>query len=115
MPKNKVQFQKGLSLADFLADYGTDAQCERALFAMRRPDGLECPCGSRSFCRPKRRAFQCNRCKRQVSLLAGTIFQSTKLPLRIWFLAIYLLSHAKNGRNHDSCVEGCGGGWSGVA
>ena len=43
------------------------------------------------------RVFQCNRCKRQVSLPAGTIFQSTKLPLNAWFLAIYLLTQARNG------------------
>jgi hypothetical protein len=30
-------------------------------------------------------------------LIAGTVFQSTKLPLTIWFLAIYLVSQAKTG------------------
>ena len=35
MPKNKVQFQKGLSLTQFLQDYGSEAQCEQALFAAR--------------------------------------------------------------------------------
>ncbi len=99
MPKNKVQFQKGLSLTAFLALYGSASQCEKALVQMRWPDGLCCPaCGSHSFCcLHTRRVFQCNRCKRQVSLLAGTIFQSTKLPLPLWFLAIYLLAQAKNG------------------
>jgi len=33
MPKNKVQFQKGMSLSDFQAQYGTEAQCDQALFA----------------------------------------------------------------------------------
>ena len=36
--------------------------------------------------------LQCNRCKRQTSLTAGTLFARTHLPLRIWFLAIYLLT-----------------------
>ena len=45
MPKNKVQFQKGLSLTQFLQDYGSEAQCEQALFAARWPDGLNCPRG----------------------------------------------------------------------
>jgi len=31
MAKNKVQFQKGYSLSEFLADYGTEAQCQQAL------------------------------------------------------------------------------------
>lgn len=100
MPKNKVQFQKGLSLPQFLADFGTESQCEQALFQARWPQGLAClRCAGTSFCRlsSRRASFQCNHCKRQVSLLAGTIFQATKLPLTTWFLAMYCLSQAKNG------------------
>ena len=100
MPKNKVQFPKGLSLSPFLEHYGSEPQCEQALFEARWPDGLACPrCGSHKFCRlsSRRATFQCNRCKRQLSLLAGTLFQATKLPLTSWFLAIYLLSQTKNG------------------
>ena len=41
--------------------------------------------------------YQCNRCKQQVSLTSGTLFAQTKLPLRTWFLAIYLLTQHKNG------------------
>ena len=33
MPRNQVQFQKGMSLAEFLARYGTEAQCAQALCA----------------------------------------------------------------------------------
>ena len=100
MPKNKVQFQKGLSLPQFLADFGSEQQCEQALFDARWPNGLACPrCGSAKFCRlaTRRATFQCNHCKRQVSLLAGTLCQATKLPLTTWFLAMYCLSQAKNG------------------
>ncbi len=59
---------------------------------------IDCPrCGGARFCRlsTRRATFQCNHCKRQVSLLAGTVFQATKLPLR--FLAIYFLSQTKSG------------------
>ena len=41
--------------------------------------------------------YQCNRCKTQVSVTAGTIFHSTKLPLTVWFAAIHLVVTAKNG------------------
>ena len=41
--------------------------------------------------------FQCNRCKKQTSPTAGTIFHATKLPLRLWFAAIHLIVTAKNG------------------
>ena len=35
MPMNRVQFQPGLSMPEFLTRYGTDAQCEAALQAAR--------------------------------------------------------------------------------
>jgi len=35
MAMNKIQFQAGLSLHEFLRQYGTEAQCEAALFAAR--------------------------------------------------------------------------------
>ena len=44
-----------------------------------------------------RKLFQCNRCKKQVRLTAGTVFQDTKLPLTAWFTAIYHLAQGKNG------------------
>jgi ribosomal protein L37AE/L43A len=98
MSKNMVQFQRGLSLKEFLAQYGTEAKCERALFAWRWPDGFVCPeCGYRGACLLGRGLYQCHRCHHQTSLTAGTLFASTKLPLTKWLLAIYLVTQAKNG------------------
>jgi hypothetical protein len=44
-----------------------------------------------------RKTFQCNTCHHQTSLIAGTLFEGTKLALTVWFLAIYLISQAKTG------------------
>ena len=44
-----------------------------------------------------RALYQCSGCRHQVSLTAGTILDSTKLGLRTWFLAMYLLTQTKNG------------------
>jgi hypothetical protein len=41
--------------------------------------------------------FQCQACRHQTSLIAGTVMQGTKLTLTVWFLAIYLISQAKTG------------------
>jgi len=46
MPKNRIQFQRGLSLPEFLSTYGTEEHCRKALFQFRWPKGLFCPeCG----------------------------------------------------------------------
>ncbi len=69
------------------------------LFNLRWPDGFKCPnCGHPKHCKlAARPVYQCNKCHHQASLTAGTIFASTKLPLTIWFLAIYLITQVKNG------------------
>jgi hypothetical protein len=43
------------------------------------------------------RFFSAKPRRHQTSLIAGTVMQSTKLPLTVWFLAIYLISQAKTG------------------
>ena len=101
MAMNRIQFQHGLSMPEFLKDYGTEVQCEQALEAARWPNGFCCPrCGHTAHYVLRdgiRKVFQCNACRHQASLIAGTVFQGTKLPLTIWFLAIYLISQAKTG------------------
>lgn len=100
MPQNPIQFQKGLSLPDFLKTYGTEEQCEPVLESWRWPGGFVCPsCGRRHEpVRLRTRALlQCRHCHHQASLTAGTIFAATKLPLTTWFLAMFLLTQQKNG------------------
>lgn len=99
MARNKVQFQKGISLNEFLRNYGTEDQCFDALLAWRWPQGFQCPhCGHDQSCQlTTRKLQQCNHCHRQTSVTAGTIFESTKLPLTIWFQALYLITQDKKG------------------
>ena len=101
MAMNQIQFQPGMSLFELFERYGTEEQCEAALEQARWPDGFRCPrCAAAQHCvlRTKgRKTFQCNACHHQTSLIAGTVFEGTKLALTVWFLAIYLISEAKTG------------------
>jgi transposase-like protein len=100
MAMNRIQFQPGLSLSEFLHNYGTEAQCEAVLEKARWPGGFTCPdCESPSHCvvwHGSVKTFQCNRCHRQITLTARTIFHSSKLPLVKWFQASYFLTQTKN-------------------
>ena len=102
MAMNRVQFQAGLSMREFMARYGTEAQCAAAwrpsagrwVFAVR-----PAACGGaehRTFDRAGRRYGRCGACRHQTTVIAGTIFAATKLPLTVWFLAIHLLTQATN-------------------
>ena len=99
MKKNVVQFQEGFSLPDFFEKYGTEEQCQEALFEWRWPSGFVCPeCGHAYHCVLKtNKLYQCYHCHHQTSLISGTIFADTKLPLTTWFLAIFLVTQTKNG------------------
>ena len=99
MARNAVQFQKGLSEPEFERCYGTEEQCRAVVIAARWPQGFECPgCGSqRRSMVTSRDLFQCSDCRLQTSPTAGTIFASTKLPLRTWFRALYHMTQTKQG------------------
>jgi transposase-like protein len=99
MARNSVQFQKGLGEAEFHDLYGSEEQCQEAVFAWRWPQGFVCPdCGGRDHSVVKTRAlYQCASCRRQTSLTAGTIFAASKLPLRTWFRAMDHLTQGKGG------------------
>lgn len=101
MAQNKIQFQPALSLPEFFRRYGTVEQCEKALEEARWPEGFRCPrcqgCAAWSCRRGKQPLRLCAGCGYQCSLTAGTLLQDTKLPLTTWFLAMQLISGAKNG------------------
>lgn len=99
MARNRIQFQKGLSEAQFQALYGSEEKCRALVIGWRWPDGFVCPkCSGTAYCiTGTRHLFQCNACRRQTSPMAGTIFNSTKLPLTVWFRAMYLITQTKQG------------------
>jgi transposase-like protein len=99
MAINAVQFQQGLSLAQFMRDFGTEAKCYRALYRSRWPRGFRCPaCDGHWRCRFRREGrvyYQCRTCRHQTTLTSGTLFQHSHLPLTTWMLALYLLTSTK--------------------
>ena len=116
MAMNRVQFQRGTSLAVFLERYGSEEQCETALVKQRWGAGFCCDrCtanGFRSFRRGSLLYRECVDCGRQISLLVGTLFEHTRLSLTKWFLALYLLTQSKTnmaalelGRHMDVCYR----------
>ena len=107
MARNKVQFQKGLSFADFNERYGTEDQCHDALVKWRWPDGFVCPkCDGRRHSHLKpRRLYQCTACGLQTSARWGTLLHKSRTPLAKWFLAIHLMTSAKNDISAHYCPE----------
>jgi transposase-like protein len=97
---NRIQYQPGLPMLEFFDNYGSQEQCEELVRAWRWPQGFVCPRCSQTwhseFRRGARLYFQCSACRYQCSLVSGTIFESSKLALPKWFLAMHLITQAKN-------------------
>ena len=53
-------------------------------------------CGAYNF-KNQNKTFKCKNCNKIYSYKTGTIFENTKIPMRKWFIAIYLFSSHKKG------------------
>src|SRR3569833_1111323 len=86
-------------MPSFLARFGTDEQCREYLFTACWPNGFRCAaCGhDDAYALRTKIVYECVACRKQRSLLAGTIFEQTKTGLAKWFLAIYLVTSSKGG------------------
>jgi hypothetical protein len=88
------------SLPEFEARFPDEAACARWLFESRWPEGFRCPgCGHAKGWELDRGTLlvECARCHRQTSVTAGTVLHRSHLPLRLWFLAAWLVATHKNG------------------
>jgi transposase-like protein len=96
--RNPIQFGKGLSLSEFQERFGTEEQCRQAVIAWRWPYGFVCPaCGGRDHAIVgKRLLYLCDGCRKQSSVIAGTVFENSLLPLTKRFQAAWLITQSKN-------------------
>lgn len=102
-----------MNLLDVIDDYGDDESCRAYLEELRWPNGVRCPrCESDSVSRiHDRKQFDCNSCRYQFSVTAGTLFHDSHLPLRKWFLAIYLICESKKGISSKQLQRTLGGSY----
>jgi len=75
-----------------------EASCRDYLIALRWPDGPVCPrCGQCKGVAIRRALWRCSACRYEVSIMVGTVFQDSKLPLTVWFRAMWQITSQKNG------------------
>lgn len=78
--------------------FAEDQACRQYLFALRWPEGFVCPrCGGQVAWPMARGLWLCGGCRYQASVIAGTIFQDSHLPLTTWFRAMWQITSQKNG------------------
>ena len=87
------------SLMQVMEYFSNEKVCREYLEQMRWADSVKvCPhCQSSKKIYTMKHTYKCSECKRQFSLTKGTIFERTHVPLKKWFVAIYLLTEHKKG------------------
>jgi transposase-like protein len=86
------------TLGEFDARFSSEEACRAYLFQLRWPDGFVCPrCQATTAWGTKRALIVCGFCGYQTSVTAGTIFEGTHKPLRMWFHAIWWVTSQKTG------------------
>jgi hypothetical protein len=93
-----------MTLNEVKRRFSTDDACKAYLVQKRWPHGVRCArCGSEKVkdLAPKRPwSWQCRQCAKngyRFSVLAGTIYENTNVPLPLWFQVINLMLTAKKG------------------
>ena len=91
------------STGEFLAWFVSDADCLDYLEWLRWPDGFVCPaCAQLGGWRLGDGRFWCSGWGVRTSVTAGTIFDRTRTPLTVWFMACWLFASQKDGVSAQS-------------
>jgi transposase-like protein len=94
--KNILDFK---TLAEFLEYFKDEETCREHFAAIRFANGEYCPhCGHTeiyTFSNGKR--YRCAKCRQDFTIKTGTVFGESKVPLKKWFIAIYLMSTTSKG------------------
>ena len=88
-PKTALEFEEW---------FASEEACRKYLEHLRWPEGFRCPgCGGTQAWAMGRRLLRCRGCDLQTSVTARTLFQDTRKPLRLWFRALWYVTHQKQG------------------
>lgn len=87
------------NLPDFMARFPDEDACRAYFETIRFAGGDFCPhCDHKKINRfSDGKRYRCASCRRDFTIKTGTLFGESKLPIRTWFLAIYLLTTSKKG------------------
>ena len=94
-----IDFTQFDSLFSVMEYFTTDQICKQTIAQSRWSDGdVVCPyCGGHHCHLCKDNRYLCKHCNHKFNVTVGTIFENTKISLRKWFIAMYLISSHKKG------------------
>lgn len=86
------------TFGEFRAWFPDDEACRLYLERIRWPDGPRCPrCSPSEVWTMKPPFYRCAACRHDFTATAGTLFADTRLPLSLWFEAMWYVVNQKHG------------------
>jgi len=89
------------TINDFNRQFPDDAACLEHLKEQRFPGGIahceKCKEDRKHYRINGRPVYSCDHCGTQISPMAGTIFEHSSTPLRLWYYAMYLMASTRCG------------------
>ena len=88
-PKNQMEFENS---------FNTDEQCLTYLYKITYENGFECKfCSGKEYWQNKRNVLICKKCKQETTVLSGTIFHKSQVPLHLLFRMLWYIIVQKKG------------------
>lgn len=85
-------------MQDFIDRFATEEACRQYVATVRWGGIPACPhCGSVELWNVRRGVLKCKECRRDISITAGTVFGDSRIPLRLWFQALWCMVSQKHG------------------
>ncbi len=91
---------KSMNIIEFINHFPNEESCDSFLKVYRENCGIYCKtCESKpkQYWFSGKKFFECSKSRRRTSLKAGTVMESSKLPLHTRFTAFLLMSATKKG------------------
>lgn len=87
------------SLISLVRYFDTEEKAVEYFEYIRWQDNITCPICNNDKCYKlsNQKRYKCSECKKQFNYKTGTIFQDSKIPMKDWFIAIYLVVNNKKG------------------
>lgn len=96
---------------EFLEWFSAEDDCRAYLEWIRWPAGFVCPqCGGTEAWHTERGLWHCQKCRHQSSVTAGTVFEDSRKPLRLWFHVMWLMMAQKTGLSAKNLCDTYGFG-----
>jgi len=95
-----------MTFREFISRFPDEKHCREYLYKLRFPNGFICPkCEYMENWKVEEQLYECRKCGRQTSVIAGTIFQDTRKPLMDWFIAIWWVTTQKQGASAEGLKQ----------